>query len=167
MKVYIVVGENWEEHKIKEVFTDKTLAEESVMLRKKFKNVWDGDLKYKVVKKEISNNLVDIIDKSMLAIRLDGYIAFDGKQEEVEVSSVIAEDWCTGYFDDINDNFITASIYIKTTEEDFNLSKKELHDKYKHVWDNILREANEFKESGMSAEDITNKLQEKYEIEWE
>lgn len=164
MKVYIVVGSDYDGNDIGDVFLDKQLAEQNAKMRNKFKSVWDLHMQYHVVEK----NLLDTPTKQntdMLAIKISGYVVFDGTQEIPKIYGVVAEDWCVGMFDDIGD-FISVDMYLKASVDDFDLSKEELTNKYMVVWEEILKMANNMKDNGVELEDIALAIKDKYEMSW-
>ena len=101
----------------------------------------------------------------MLAIKISGYVVFDGTQEIPKIEGVVAEDWCVGMFDDIGD-FISVDMYLKASVDDFDLSKEELTNKYMVVWEEILKMANNMKDNGVELEDIALAIKDKYEMSW-
>ena len=164
MKVYIVVGENYDWTEIGEVFFDKQLAEETAAEKNKFKGIWSKHTDYGILEKEILDEK-PITKKDKLAIRIEGDICFDEKSEINDIYCGVAEDWCETRFDDI-DYFISAEIYIKTTEEEFDLPQEEIKQKYLPIWEEICSYAKQLKNEDIPIEDIAEKLEEKYKVEW-
>lgn len=145
-------------------FLDKKLAEENAEIRNKFKSVWDLHMTYHVIEKDVLGTPVKQ-KQDMLAIKISGYVTFDRDQESPSIDGVVAEDWCIGMFDDIED-FISVDMYLKADVNDFDLSKEELTDKYKLVWEDVLKMANDMKRNGIEIEDIAQAIKDKYEISW-
>lgn len=165
MKVYFVVGSDYDGSYIDDhVFLDKDIAEQRAKNKNIFKGMWDNNATYKVVEKETSSDPMPDINKDMLAIKIDGNIVLDDTQELPEISAVVAEDWCISNCDVLED-FISVTIFIKTKEDDFYLDKKELIDKYKYVWDDILNTVNELKDKE-TIDKIALIIENKYAINW-
>lgn len=80
MKVYIVVGSDYDGNDIRDVFLDKKLAEDNAELRNKFKSVWDLHMQYYVIEKDLLDTPIKQ-NTDMLAIKISGYVVFDRTQE--------------------------------------------------------------------------------------
>lgn len=165
MKVYIVVGSDYDGNDIGDVFLDKQLAEQNAKMRNKFKSVWDLHMQYHVVEKDLIDTPIKQ-NTDMLAIKISGYVMFDRTQELPKIDGVVAEDWCVGMFDDIGEDFISVDMYLKASVDDFDLSKEELTNKYVVVWEDVLKMANDMKDSGAELEDIALAIKDKYEVSW-
>ena len=169
MKIYIVVGEDYGGMEIGEVFFDKQLAEETVAEKNKFKGMFNKYIEYSVLEKETLDKR-PITKKDKLAIVIEGYITLS-KEKQVknnieEIYQVVAEKWCKNRFDDISSDIIAVKLFIKATEEDFDLNQEELKQKYSPVWEEICTYTNQLNKEGMVIEDIVEKLEEKYKVEW-
>ena len=69
MKVYIVVGHDYDGTEIGDVFLDKQLAEDIAAEKNKFKVIYDEYMEYSVIEKEVLNERL-ITKKDKLAIRI-------------------------------------------------------------------------------------------------
>lgn len=165
MKIYIVVGGDYVGDSPENVFLNKEDAEHNVRIRNKFKRISDTHRTYRVVEKDVLETRLDE-QLNMLAVKISGYVVFDGTQEAPEISTVVAEEWCKGKFDDIGD-FISVDLYIKSNVDDFDLSREELTDKYGYVWEDILNMSALMKNKGIELEDIAQAIEDKYKISWE
>lgn len=166
MKVYIIMENSCDGNSIIDATFDKDLADNNVEIRNKFKGIWNTDMNYTVVEKEVVDKPLIDIDKNMLAIQLNGYIMLDGSRRSPKIIPLVAEDWCNASFTNLQ-SFMNATIFIKAQESDFDLTGEELLDKYGYIWDDILNMYQNLKSENKSILQIITALEDKYKIKWD
>lgn len=160
MKVYLVVGDNYEGSSLGGLYYDKDVAQLEADRRNKFKDVWDKHSEYSVSERDILDKYEKHYKEDELMVHIEGYmLSEDG--EDIEIEVLVGRDWCKNKFRWLGE-CISVDIYSRATEEDFDLSNEELREKYMYLWEEVDKTVKGLMSNGMSIEDITDKLQEQY-----